>query len=67
MKVYLSEELITVGDAPVGLLVLRDGTLICKSEYHLSNDGPCECIIVDSGEYYHGEGDKAICHAVVVK
>jgi hypothetical protein len=50
----------TVGDAPVGLLVLMDGTVICKSEYRLPS-GACECVIVDGGETFHGEGDSARC------
>lgn len=49
-----------VGDAPVGLLLLESGEIICKSEYK-RNDGQCECIIVGSGEYYWGEGDNGMC------
>ena len=50
----------TVGEAPVGLLILTDGCLICKTEYRLPN-GRAECYIVESGECYHGEGDAAEC------
>lgn len=68
MQVYVSEVVTTVGEAQCGLLRLEKcGTLIVKSEYRLSNDGPCECIIVESGEYYHGEGDKAACRALIVQ
>jgi len=68
MQVYVSEVVTTVGEAPCGLLRLEKcGALIVKSEYHLSNDGPCECIIVESGEYYVGEGDKAVCRAMIVR
>lgn len=63
----MSKDVMTVGEAPVGLLVLEeDGELICKSEYHLDS-GACDCVIVETGECYCGEGDKALCHPVTVK
>lgn len=43
----------TVNLAPVGLLMLDDHTIICKSEYY-AEDGNAECIIVRSGENYCG-------------
>ena len=66
MRVYKSSDIVSVGDAPVGLLLLCEGTLICKSEYKCK-DGQCECIIVESGERYCGKGDKALCHPVIVQ
>lgn len=65
LRVYKSSDIVTVGDAPVGLLLLCDGTLICKSEYR-GADGRCECIIVETGERYCGKGDQARCHPLVV-
>ena len=59
MKVVLTGDRISVGDAPVGLLYLTDcQEIICKSEYVLN--GACECVIVSSGENYCG-GDDQIC------
>lgn len=52
----------TVGSAPVGLLLLNDGTIICKSEYRTNNK--CDCIIVASGENYCGDGDNAECRTL---
>jgi hypothetical protein len=66
MRVYVSEETTTVGQAPAGLLLLFDGELIVKTEYR-RGDRECECYIVASGEAFHGEGDKARCKPVVVR
>ncbi len=66
MRVYKSSDIIKVGDAPVGLLLLCDGTLICKTE-HKRSDGQCECVIVESGENYCGKGDAALCHPIILQ
>lgn len=65
MRVYISEEETTVGEAPIGLLKLVSGEIIVKSEY--SKDGVCECIIVSSGEYFWGEGNAAKCVPLVIQ
>lgn len=59
-QIHSTNKWTTVGRAPVGLLQLEDGTLLCKSEYRLPN-GACECIIISSGEFFHGQGDSARC------
>lgn len=66
MNVYVCEKETTVGDAPVGLLLLNNGELICKSEYRLP-DGRCECTIVSSGEAFCGNGNSEKCKPVIVK
>jgi hypothetical protein len=66
MRLYESSDTVRVGDAPVGLLLLSNGTVICKSEYRCS-DGKCDCTIVETGERYCGEGDEALCHPLVVR
>ncbi len=53
----------TVRNAPPGLLLLTDGNVVFKTEYH---DGvpPHErpiSYVVRSGERYHGEGDDVEC------
>jgi len=63
MKTYKQGKETTVGEAPVGLLELSCGEVICKSEYR--HKGRCECTIVSSGEGYHGEGDEARCWPLV--
>jgi hypothetical protein len=65
VRVYLTEESMTVGEAPVGLLLLESGELIMKTEY-ATNENVCECYIVSSGERYHGEGNRALCRAMTV-
>lgn len=65
MRVAITEETMTVADAPVGLLRTEDcGTLLVKTEY--SNDDGCECYIVSSGEKFCGKGDKEIVKAVTL-
>ena len=65
MRVYKSEEMTTVEEAPIGLLFLENtGIIILKTEY--TKDERCECYIVDSGEKYHGEGNKARCFPLIV-
>jgi len=50
----------TVGVACVGLLMLvPSGCLIAKTEY--SNNGRSICYLIESGEYYCGDGDAAEC------
>jgi hypothetical protein len=66
LDVYAGSKIYTVKEAPVGLLVLRDGTLLCKSEYK-TDDSRCECTIVSTGERYYGEGDLAMCRHLVIK
>lgn len=55
----------TVGKAPIGLLMLDDGALIAKSEYELPT-GRCECIIIGTGEFFHGDGDEARCRPMML-
>ena len=72
VRVYVRDEWTTVGEAPVGLLLLRDGALLCKTEYtHPETEADpmkrrCTVFIVASGEYYCGEGDAARCRPVLV-
>lgn len=66
LDVYAGSKVQTVGQAPVGLLLLDDGTLICKSEYK-TDDARCDCTIVSSGEKYYGDGDGALCRHLVIK
>jgi len=49
----------------VGLLLLDDGEIICKSEYHTAA-GRCDCTIVSTGEHYCGEGDDARCVPLLI-
>lgn len=60
LELYMGTKDYKVGTAPVGLLLLDDGTIICKSEYR-NNDGSSICTIVESGENYCGDGDNAEC------
>jgi hypothetical protein len=65
MRVAITEETMTVREAPVGLLILEDGgEVIVKTEYQ--QDGSCECYIVSSGERFHGKGDKAEVRAIAL-
>lgn len=68
MRIAITEETMTVRDAPVGLLRLEhSGELIVKTEYVMADcDNRCQCFIVSTGEYFHGEGDKALVKAVVL-
>jgi len=66
MITYISDTVMRVGDAPVGLLQLEPhGQLICKTEY--KTNGSCDCFILSSGEAYHGEGDEAMCRAIILR
>lgn len=60
LELFFGTKEYTVGTAPIGLLLLEnDGTIICKSEYRYTNDEfRCECIIINSGEYYCGGDDR---------
>ena len=60
---YVSCQTFTIDSAPVGILVLENGTLICKTEYR-END-ICECYLVASGETYCGE-PNAICKSILL-
>ena len=64
MQVYISGDVRTVGEQEPGLLLLENGSLICKSEY-CTNES-CDCTIVASGEHYCGDGDAALCRALIV-
>jgi hypothetical protein len=65
MRVAITEEVMTVLDAPVGLLILEDsGEVIMKTEYREGDS--CECYIVSSGERFHGDGDKAEVRAIAL-
>ena len=65
MIAYKADEPTTVGEAPIGLVLMREsGELVMKTEYRSSSG--CECYIVSSGERYHGAGDKGVCFPVVV-
>lgn len=65
MMIYKSIENFMIEDAPAGLLLLDNGSIICKSEYKNTTGLP-ECIIVDSGEYYCGPVDAA-CRSLIIK
>lgn len=67
MNVLLSEEKMTVGEAPVGLLKLEDGCLIVKTEYYHDDQKRCMCFLVSSGEYYCGDGNDAYCQALEIE
>ncbi len=67
-EMYIGTKEHTVEDAPVGLLLLENGTIICKSEYKTQRkDGQytCDCIIVSSGENYCGGDDKK-CVSLII-
>jgi hypothetical protein len=65
MDIYTAEKVTTVGEAPVGLLILEDSAeMIMKTEYREADH--CICYIVASGEYYHGDGDAAKCKPVII-
>lgn len=73
MKIYKCEDLIRVGDAPVGLFIIEDcGEIICISEYRSGPDSKPQhewsrdAIIVSSGENYCGEGDEALGYSLVI-
>jgi len=65
LGLYIGTSKYKVRDAPVGLLLLNSGTIICKSEYR--TNGRCDCIIIESGENYCGEGDNAECVSLYIK
>ena len=52
IKFKVVKKELTVNKAPIGLLLLNNGTIICKSEYS-SDKGPI-CTILSSGETYFG-------------
>lgn len=63
MRIAITEETMTVAEAPVGLLILEgSGEVIMKTEYREGDS--CECFIVSSGERFCGEGDKAEVRAI---
>lgn len=67
MKAYVTEEMMTAREAPIGLLRLeKNGELILKTEY-FHPDGTVMAYIADGGERFCGDGDEALCRAVVVK
>lgn len=70
MRVYMALEQVTIRDTPVGLLLVTlRGQLLCKSEYKLDTsavDKLCECIIVETGEYWSG-GDDAECKPLILQ
>lgn len=51
----------TVRNAPPGVLLLRDGVLVFKTEYHKPNSEDPECYVLASGEVYCGEGYDVDC------
>ena len=53
MKTKIKKTPIKLSDLPIGSLFSRGTTIAVKSEYR-SNNGGYECIIVGSGEYFHG-------------
>ena len=55
VKFKIGKKTYTVNDAPIGLLLLDDGYIICKSEYR--EKGEAICTILSSGENYCG-GNK---------
>lgn len=64
-EIFISPKETTVGQAPIGLLLLKDsGEFILKTEYKEHNRSTC--YIVSSGEYYHGEGDDAVVYQVTL-
>ncbi len=66
MRVAITEETMTVREAPVGLLLVEEsGETILKTEY-ANNDGVCECYIVSSGERFCGKGNDAEVRAVAL-
>jgi hypothetical protein len=61
LRIYKCDQLVTVKDAPVGLIKLKySEELICKSEETLwrHNLRQCDCTIVSTGEQYCGGDDK---------
>lgn len=70
LELFIGTKDHTVGSAPVGLLLLENGTIICKSEYKTDSPGgsvsTCDCIIVNSGENYcGGDGNKCISIQII--
>jgi len=57
MKLYR----MTVRNAPPGVLLLPDGVLVFKTEYHKPNSGDPECYVLASGEVYCGDGYDVDC------
>lgn len=73
MNVFICETEMTVGEAPIGLFLLKDSReIICISEYR---SGPGDdqskytrdAYIVSSGENYWGEGDDAIGQSIIIE
>jgi hypothetical protein len=63
LELFIGSKEYTVNTAPVGLLLLENGSIICKSEYY-TNDTP-DCIIIESGENYCG-GDLP-CKSLIIQ
>lgn len=61
MRVYKSEDLVTVKDAPVGLFLMEgSGEIICITEYHKDN-GQREAYLISSRECYcGGDGEEGL-------
>jgi len=68
LRIYKCDHLVSVGDAPVGLIELEEsGEIICKSEYRSGKkQNTCECVIVDTGENYCG-GDDLLGWPLIVQ
>lgn len=40
---------------------------VAITEEEMTNENKnCQCFIVGTGEYYHGESDKILCQALVL-
>jgi hypothetical protein len=63
IELFIGTKNYTVNSAPVGLLLLENDTIICKSEYR-NEKGDAECTIVDTGENYCG-GDKPCIQLII--
>jgi hypothetical protein len=50
----------TIRNASPGLLLLRSGSLVFKTEYN-NDKGDPECYVAESGEHYHGAGLDVDC------
>ncbi len=49
MIAYIADKLMSIEDAPPGLVLTEDGYLIFKTEYG-DNDGNLDCYVLASGE-----------------
>lgn len=66
MNIYVSTQKTTIDDAPIGLMLHDNGTILMKTEYYYISKDP-GVYIVQSGKYYCGEMDEVCVQPIIFK